>query len=256
MDQPDIKSRVFTSILDELLYEKTNTFFVDIMSHDIGDIDGLPICVDAPMCNPPMINLERAGVTRIYYGKETSNISGICLRYSYGFGASKGAAGTDPRSFETRKMDDELKSIGICIMQQVKNVYGDIELSKHNIDTTDPNSCVVFFYYGKEFNNTTNSSKLGYHTDTGWSKKGIFQSHKNSQNQNSFSISYTLGDSRVISFRRRYLSGNKWKNDNKACRKFVLNDTSIFALHPHDEMTMTRGYTNIISQYQHGNIEV
>ena len=117
------------------------------MSHDIGDIDGLPICVDAPMCNPPMINLERAGVTRIHYGKETSNISGICLRYSYGFGATKGASGTDPRSFETRKMDDELKSICICIMQQVKNVYGDIEFSKHNIDTTDPNSCVVFLLW-------------------------------------------------------------------------------------------------------------
>ena len=56
-----------------------------------------------PQCNPPMINLERAGVTRIYYGKETSYKSGVSLRYSYGYGATKGGAGTDPRSFDTRK---------------------------------------------------------------------------------------------------------------------------------------------------------
>ena len=103
--------------------------------------------------------------------------------------------------------------------------------------------------------------KLAFHCDCQYNYNGEFKSSHNTQGQNTPVIVYSLGDPRILSFRKRWLNDNysshrKWIVGKETVSQYELKDNSIFVLHPMDEKTHHRSVDKEPSQYQHGNVEV
>lgn len=103
------------------------------------------------------------------------------------------------------------------------------------------------------------SSSLGFHCDTEYTAKGGFVGN-NSQMRNTAVAVLTMGDSRRLYMKKRFANSGRWlKNDPREedTHEFLLNDQSIFVLHPDDEVPGARGYSDgSLSQFQHGGIKV
>ena len=81
------------------------------------------------------------------------------------------------------------------------------------------NHCSVILYYAGE--GLKKSAKLGFHSNCVYSTQNrTFVSSANSQVINTPTVIYSLGDSRVLNWRRRTLS-----NDNTVRKHWINDDT-------------------------------
>ena len=92
-------------------------------------------------------------------------------------------------------------------------------------------------------------------------KDGSFTKNANSQVDNTPAVIYTLGDSRILKWRKRttkQIIGRRkqWVIDDKFKASFTLDSDSVCVVNPLDENPS--GKTNIDegSQHQHGGVRV
>ena len=126
--------------------------------------------------------------------------------------------------------------------------------------TEEFNHYTVLIYSGTDNNGQCNSS-LAFHSDCTFDHDGNYLHHRNSQKENTSVVVLAVGDSRDIYFKKRVaLKGDnkryKWKLTDDKPLSFLLEDNSVFVLHPCDEIPSKKGNDDYVSQYVHGGIKV
>ena len=254
-----LSSRLFNNVLssDDLLGIRTELKI--LLLSDFDSIQGIPVEANQPLgCKVPIINLNRPAVLRVYYGlskkfTDTLNI----IRPTYGPISSSSSVGMDPFNFTTKPMSLHLFHISRTIHSYIINTYPK--------DSCPPmndyfNHCTFLIYSGKNNNGASNST-LSYHSDCTFDHSGRYIVNRNSQKENTCVAVLTMGDSRVLHFKKRVAveggkGKRKWKVTDDVGKSFVLGNNSLFLLHPDDEKPRLRSKDVYLSQYVHGGVNI
>ena len=111
------------------------------------------------------------------------------------------------------------------------------------------------FYHKRE--EKQSDTQLAYHCDCLWTDDGQWISHKNSQKMNSPTYSLTVGDGRILKFK-------KWKAGvgKEGARSDLIeievrsNNGDLLILDPRDEKLMMRPGDDCRTKFKHGDIKV
>ena len=120
------------------------------------------------------------------------------------------------------------------------------------------NSCTVLIYNSGD--NIKKQSSMGWHCDTKYRKNGVFQPSLNCQVKNTSTIILSLGDERILNWRRRKLIKNEqgkmvWIIDKSWVGSMSMNKDSMLLLNPLDEQPHFIDSFGYYYQYQHGNVK-
>ena len=260
--------------LGELLKSKSIEFLRQLITEPLDSDDGIHVCVDAPFNRNDNLNITRPGVVRQYFGKDTvtdNHYKDVVHRYSYGVGSGSATSsvGSDPDSITTRRMTQTLEEIGEIVHE---TVFGDnsqryklLNRRKHAtpIKESKFNHCTILLYYS--IDGVKKVSTMSKHTDCVYDKTGKFMSNLNSQEENTITASYNIGDPRTLNFFiRRVLKVDKcqgrekWVTDRDFTSQFQLNSGDIMIIHPDDErpeLCMHRSQHHYL-QVLHGDVVV
>ena len=235
---------------------------------DVDSTNGIKITVDAPTGNDAMLNIKRPMCMRQEYGDNVPNKpknSMETIRYFYGSPSNKNGysqVGTLLQDQYTRPMPDELKELGIKLMKivqesdELKRIESKNMRNYSNISFLVPNHCSVLIYYGLD--GYKDASTLSFHCDNTYTCSGKFSVKKNTQTEDTPTITLTMGSDRVIHYQRRYSNGGKWEIDATFSHSETLKHGTIGIVHPDDERPFKMNIDGKIRncQYQHGNIRI
>ena len=254
-----LSSRLFKNMLplEKLLGIRTE--LRTLVLSDFDSIQGIPVEANQPLgCKEPVINLTRPAVLRVYFGvsKRCTNTLN-CVRPTYGPISTASSVGMDPYNFTTKSMSLNLFHISEHLRKLVMDKMGDdIPPSLHE----EFNHCTVLIYSGSNNNGCSNSS-LSFHSDCTFDHKGKYIRNRNSQKENTCVVVLTVGDCREIFFKKRVVvtgknGRRKWQVTDDKSVSFLLEDNSVFLLHPRDEIPTVKDGDNLLSQYIHGGINI
>jgi hypothetical protein len=224
--------------------------------------NGIPFHMDSLSSNGPMGNILRPAVCRLHYGLDVDTaIDGFYrTRFLYGTGSGTGSVGTDPRFLQNKSMTLDMVRLGDMLRQYIKLHEKDFFPGACPMDLEDAfNSVTVLLYMGNDVIKEIKMSTLAYHSDTVYNAKGVFSEENNSQKRNTPVVTVSLGKGRTLFMAKRKVDAQgRWtKVDEKQKVAFVLNNGSVFILHPEDEVVKERdGDNGTKSQYQHGGVKV
>ena len=110
------------------------------------------------------------------------------------------------------------------VMKVISSNRDDLNLDCVNLNERF-NSCMILLYYTKMCKNT--SSNMGFHCDSKYSKSSRFLKSSNTQLENMPVVIFTIGFSRLLHWRKRYLSENNkghcvWTYDNNLLDSMLL----------------------------------
>ena len=102
---------------------------------------------------------------------------------------------------------------------------------------------------------------MSWHCDHKYSKLGKFVKSTNSQVQNTVTIILSLGDERILNWRRRKLIKNKngnmiWEIDKSWVGSMTMNKYGMVILNPFDEQPHIIDDCGNYYQYQHGDVHI
>ena len=227
-------------------------FLVRMIREPLGSLEGFPVVLEMPSGNNPMVNIHRHAPIRILFGLEKSIHGNYALRYAYGSGSGTGTVGPDPRTFQVRLMEDELREAAILIKDILRHkMFPDMRIF-------DFNSVEMKIYMGKAIKaagganlKAFQNDKLGFHCDQIYSKKGEFLVHMNSQEQWTPVVIASFGATRKLTF--KLVDVNDKKKNKTAIANFVveMKDGDVFLLCPADEYP-TKYITRSICKWTHG----
>lgn len=223
---------------------------VNLVLSPFNSSDGIRITADMPYSKHCDLNICRPAVLRIYYGRNIENITPTVIqRYTYGPILSTGTLSIDPRQFSTKVMSEHMYKLGNILLTYIKGQIGNGVVDQ-SIFHFDMNHCTVLIYRSQEKNVNI---KLPYHCDSHYDRHGKFLG-SNTQGENTPVIILTLGDKRNLYLTKRYYKSKekKWVVEKRHLKQFILDDKSIFFLHPDDEYPRIRNKGEEISQIQHG----
>ena len=254
-----LSSRLFKNMLplEKLLCIRTE--LRTLVLSDFDSIQGIPVEANQPLgCKEPVINLTRPAVLRVYFGVSKRCTDTLnCVRPTYGPISTASSVGMDPYNFTTKSMSLNLFLISEHVRKLLMEKIGaDTPPSLHE----SFNHCTVLIYSGSNNNGCSNSS-LSFHSDCTFDHKGKYVTNRNSQKENTCVVVLTVGDCREIFFKKRVVvEGNqgrhKWRVTDDESISFLLEDNSVFLLHPMDEIPSMKEGDNLMSQYIHGGINV
>jgi hypothetical protein len=235
-------------IAKKSIYTQLLTFLRSIIHSKIDSPNGVPIHTDAPLNNPPLINLERPAPVRIHYGLNLeSDPSGLIRRVTYGLGSGATSVGTDYRHFQTRSLTPQLSSAAGDIYRLLSSLPRQNSSKRNNHGNIKPfNHCTVLFY--------RNGKLLGHHCDSVYDKRGVWLKKDNSQTRNTPVAIYTLGKTRILEMVAQQVCGKKWVNSiSHPTTTFEMKNASLFILHPDDEKPIKRSEgRNGYVRFKHG----
>ena len=100
-------------------------------------------------------------------------------------------------------------------------------------------------------------SSLGIHCDCVYSPiTGKFVKMANSQVENTPAVIYSLGDDRVLNYKKRRMVNGKWLDDASFSTSFTLSNDTVTIINPKDEDPMCPKNIDEHCQYQHGGVSV
>ena len=227
-------------------------FLARMIKEPLDSPCGFPVVLEMPNSNYPLINILRHAPIRILFGCEKSINGNYALRYAYSSGSGKGTVGTDPRTFQIRLLEDELKEAAVLIKEILQ------EQNFPDMSILDFNSAEMKIYMGKAIKaagganlKAFQNDKLGFHCDQIYSKKGEFLVHMNSQEQWTPVVIASFGATRKLTF--KLVDVNDKKKNKTAIANFVveMKDGDVFLLCPADEYP-TKYITRSICKWTHG----
>ena len=221
----------------------------------INSLNGISIVAEKPMNNPIMLNSTRTAVLRQMYAKNccANHNNDSVLRYTYGYMNGKNPAGTDPAKYVTKPFDSNMDALS-------DNLHHHLLFHQNNLN-------FVKLDLSKKFNHCTllvyNKSKMGFHTDFKYNKKGEYISSINSQVEDTATVIVTLGHDMLLHWRRRLKNSidskgirNNWIIDTSWCGSMLMSPSFITVLHALDEKRRKLHNTIYDVQYHHGNVVV
>ena len=183
----------YRSVMDVLLCSRFNSS------------QGIKLLLDKPINMHTLLNIDRPAVLRQHFGMKVYKLSnvlpGIEYGYTYGSGTGISSVGMDRSKFFTRPFTPSLNIIArelhLLINSDVQ--FFDAESVNTNIKF---NHCSILIYYaGSELKT---ESTLGMHYSCVYSvNDGSFTKNANSQVENTPAVIYSLGDSRILKWRKR-----------------------------------------------------
>ena len=227
-------------------------FLARMIKEPLDSPCGFPVVLEMPNSNYPLINILRHAPIRILFGCEKSINGNYALRYAYSSGSGKGTVGTDPRTFQIRLLEDELKEAAVLIKEILQ------EQNFPDMSILDFNSAEMKIYMGKAIKAAGGASlkalqndKLGFHCDQTYSKNGKFMIHANSQEPWTPVVIASFGATRKMTF--KLVDVNDKKKNKTAIAQFVIEmkDGDVFLLCPADEYP-TKYITRTICKWTHG----
>ena len=230
-----------------------------LITSPIDSLDGISVVTEKPMNNPIMLNTIRPAVMRQYYGLSRGKDTNGCIkRATYGYCNGLNSLGTDPAKYITKPFDSDMIGMSLYLQAYLKlNVdafnFNDLDLSRIF------NSCTVLIYNcGDDLKKDAN---MGWHTDVKYNNSGNFIKNINSQVENTPTVIVSLGDERLLNWRRRVKVKNDkgnwvWQIDSSWSGTMSMTRKSIVVLHPLDEKPHKMGDGQTIINYQHGNVKV
>ena len=264
-----------SSILDKKEFRETINFLENLIFSEIDSKDGIRVTVDEPCGNKPLLNVNRPQVMRQEYGESVnssnrlsdkiSNSQTQVDRFFYGNHGNKhgyNQVGTWPQDQFTRPMPPVLRNLGKLVLEKVMNsiefnfVQHQKIRSVSKIKFKEFNHVSILLYYGMRGYKETSS--LNYHCDNSYSGKGKFCNRTNIQEEDTPTVTLTIGSSRKIKYRRRLHKSGKWVVDKSFSFEEVLRHGTIGVVHPDDErpFRFNVGDGVYMAQYQHGGIRV
>ena len=121
-------------------------------------------------------------------------------RYTYGNGTGLSSVGMDSSNFVTRPFSSSLHTITRELHMLINFNVQFFNLESVNTSLKFNHYSILIYYAGSDLN--TNST-LGMHYDCVYSvKDGSFTKNANSQVENTPAVIYTLGDSRILKWRK------------------------------------------------------
>ena len=181
------------SVMDILLCSRFNS------------LKGIKLSLDKPMNVHTLLNINRPAVLRQYYGvkfDEVCNIvPGMEYRYTYGNGTGLSSVGMDPSNFVTRPFSPSLHIIARELHSLINSNVKFFNVESVNTSLQFNHCSILIYYAGSDLKT---ESTLGMHCDCVYSvKDGSFTKNANSQVENTPAVIYTLGDSRILKWRKR-----------------------------------------------------
>ena len=126
---------------------------------------------------------------------------GIEYRYTYGNGTGLCSVGMDPSNFVTRPFSPSLHIIARELHSLINSNVKFFNVESVNTSLKFNHYSILIYYTGSELKI---ESTLGMHCDCVYSvKDGSFTKNANSQVENTPAVIYTLGDSRILKWRKR-----------------------------------------------------
>ena len=122
-------------------------------------------------------------------------------RYAYGSGTGISSVGMDPSNFVTRPFTPSLDIIARELHLLINSNVLFFNLESVNTSLKFNHCSILIYYAGSDLKT---ESTLGMHCDCVYSvKDGSFTKNANSQVENTPAVIYTLGDSRILKWRKR-----------------------------------------------------
>ena len=234
----------------------------ELICSPLNSNKGIQLSLDTPLNNPPMLNILRPAVLRQYYGLDVEEVkdekNGID-RYTYGSGTGTSTVGIDPNNFVTREMTEDMKLMSIELKKLLLKNKSYFKLDDANLDLPF-NHCTVLMYYAGD--SLKSNAKLGMHSDCVYSAQNGTYIHKdNSQVQNTPTVVYSLGDTRLLHWNRRKrissINGRTiWESDEEFKTTYPLSTDSVTIVNTLDEDPEYTSLDGSKYQYQHGDVNV
>ena len=160
----------------------------------------MTVATEQPMNNAPQLSCCRVAVYKQYYGINLRYISHdriVHITYRY-----KSCVGTDPDTYITKPFDTDIQIMSKYILNILRTLYSHVSTDILDL-RYDFNSCTILSYI--------KNSKMPFHSDTKYTKNGIY--HNNGQVQNTAVVIITYGDDHILNWRRVSLHDEKWIPD-------------------------------------------
>ena len=146
-----------------------------------------------------MLNICRPAVLRQYFSLNFSNPkegNNTVARCTYGLGSGTSSVGMDPASFVTREINTGMKVMSDVLYEFLLQNRSHFNLDDANL-SSGFNHCTVIIYYAGQ--SLKEAAKLGMYCDTVYScQEGVFQKMANSQVKDTPTVTYSLGDGRIL----------------------------------------------------------
>jgi len=220
---------------------------------------GISIVVDNLECNRAMLNVERPGVLRQYYGRDVKKIDkDTVLRVAYRSQTSFSSEGSDPEKLIIKPFNAEMSLIANYLSKFL--IFNRDKLNLHSVDLSNNfNSCTILLYHALP--NYKERSSMGWHCDSKYTTTGKFSEKMNGQKYNTPVIIFTIGRERLLKWRKRYT--HKRPNGYKSFEvepfseeEMLMKEGHICLIHPFDEEPHFDFFSNKIIHFQHGDTKV
>lgn len=244
------------------------------MLHDVNGKRGMFVASECPTFLKDWVKLsvDRIGPIRQYFGhtkvekkrKVTNDgysTSNAVQRASYGVTARTTSG--DMKTTITRDMTPAMQALAEALSEAHRKNWKNGCTSKKNVHF---NHVTVLFYLTNPIAGEMNTAGkrtavLNYHTDCSRSASNKRNKNAHEQVHNTPTIVLSLGDTKEMSFAKRYSDGAKFMTRTKAIAKKQLEHGSFHYLHPEDEHVVKRRVRNAneshtyveeeASQFQH-----
>ena len=221
----------------------------------IDSFYGITLNTESPY-GKTMLNVKRPAVLRQYYGKNIMHECGPLLtgRYTYGFSLWNNSVSTHPSKFVTKPFNVHLDNMSTYLTEFTNHIINEYDLKIKPLLTTF-NHCVKLLYISNT--NVKKESSMGYHCDVLYNNDGIYINKQNAQVENTPTVIFTFGDSRILKWRRKLLyktdkGKDKWVEDKTWNSSFLLKDCSITVINTADECPHYDSSIGCKIKYQHG----
>lgn len=229
-----------------------------LITMPINSKHGIKLSLDTPLNNTKNLNTIRPACLRQLFANDVDVIrrsKKFVRRFTYGFGSGTSSVGMDPYNFVTRRMSPEMQYIGTKLHELLQRNRVFFNLEGVDLDQQF-NHCTVIIYYADDC--LKKQASLGMHCDCVYSPHdGKFKKKSNSQVENTPALIYSVGDERILNFKRRGMSkAGTWEDDDSFGTSYHLNSDTATIINSLDEDPLS--YKNISkhSQYQHGGVKV
>ena len=99
-------------------------------------------------------------------------------------------------------------------------------------------------------------SSMGWHTDSKYSKEGVFLINANCQKENTPTVIITIGHNRILKWRKIIYDEHNKRKPSPNIIQMLLEEGTIMILHPHDECPHIDNESGEKIKYEHGNVNI
>ena len=234
----------------------------ELVLSPLNSCKGISVATESPY-GCVLVNLDRRGVLRQYYGKDEGIMcpeKGI-LRYIYGYSRGNSSVGTDPKKIVTKPFLYYLNSLTSAVHALLMNRVKELNLKGLDLSVCF-NHCTSLLYFAEK--TLKPASTMPYHCDVTYNHKGQYVDSANEQVENTPTVIISLGDNRFLNWQLQICLVNqktgrlKWYNVCKTdfMKTINLEDKTILIINTLDERPFIDSETRCFMRYQHGNVTV